>query len=51
VAGIEIENLPVVVHKIPDPAPIKVLLGMNFIEKMKLTVNGKQNEFKIEDPQ
>jgi clan AA aspartic protease (TIGR02281 family) len=51
VAGIEIEKLPVVVHKIPDPAPIKVLLGMNFVEKVKLTINGKQNEFNIEDPQ
>ena len=50
VAGIEIERLPVVVHKIPDPAPIKVLLGMNFIEKVKLTVDGKKNEFEIQDP-
>ncbi len=51
VAGIEIEKLPVVVHKIPDPAPIKVLLGMNFIEKVKLTVNGKRNKFNLKDPQ
>ncbi len=50
VAGIEIESLPVVVHKIPDPAPIKVLLGMNFIEKVKLRVDGKQDEFEIQDP-
>ncbi|MFQ6094769.1 MAG: TIGR02281 family clan AA aspartic protease [Candidatus Bathyarchaeia archaeon] len=50
VAGIEIKKLPVVAHKIPDPAPIKVLLGMNFIEKVKLTINGKQNKFRMEDP-
>ncbi|MCP8315606.1 MAG: retroviral-like aspartic protease family protein [archaeon] len=49
-AGIEIEKLPVVVHKIPDPAPIKVLLGMNFIEKIKLVINGKGRKFGLEDP-
>ncbi|MCP8309671.1 MAG: retroviral-like aspartic protease family protein [archaeon] len=49
-AGIEIEKLPVVVHKIPDPAPIKVLLGMNFIEKIKLVINGKGRKFDLEDP-
>ncbi len=50
VSGIEIENLPVVVHKIPDPAPIKVLLGMNFIEKTRLIINGKERKFDLEDP-
>jgi len=50
VSDIEIEKLPVVVHKIPDPAPIKVLLGMNFIEKVKLIINGKERKFDIEDP-
>jgi predicted aspartyl protease len=42
VAGFETKDLQVVVHKIPDPAPIKVLLGMNLIEKMKLIVDGKK---------
>jgi len=50
VADIEIERLPVVVHRIPDPAPIKVLLGMNFVQKMKLVVNGKGMMFDLEDP-
>jgi predicted aspartyl protease len=50
VAGQEARELQVVIHKIPDPAPIKVLLGMNLIEKMKLIVDGKKNEFKLEDP-
>jgi predicted aspartyl protease len=50
VAGQEARELHVVIHKIPDPAPIKVLLGMNLIEKMKLIVDGKKNEFKLEDP-
>jgi len=50
VDGTEVENLPAVIHKIPDPSPIKVLLGMNFIEKVKLTINGKRNMFMMEDP-
>jgi hypothetical protein len=50
VAGQEARELQVVIHKIPDPAPIRVLLGMNLIEKMKLIVDGKKNEFKLEDP-
>jgi len=48
--GTEIERLAVVVHKIPDPAPIKVLLGMNFIEKIKLVIDGKRRKFDLEDP-
>lgn len=50
IGDIKIERLPVVIHKIPDPAPIKVLLGMNFIEKVTLTVNGKEGEFDLQDP-
>lgn len=50
ISDIEIEKLPVVVHKIPDPAPIKVLLGMNFIEKVKLTIDGKEGTFNLKDP-
>ncbi len=50
VAGLEIMKLQVVVHKIPDPAPIKVLLGMNFVEKVKLVINGKNGKFTLEDP-
>jgi predicted aspartyl protease len=50
IAGQEAKELQVVVHRIPDPAPIKLLLGMNLIEKMKLIVDGKSNEFKLEDP-
>jgi predicted aspartyl protease len=49
-AGQKVRELQVVVHRIPDPAPIKLLLGMNLIEKMKLTVDGKSNEFTLEDP-
>ncbi|MFB0522820.1 MAG: TIGR02281 family clan AA aspartic protease [Candidatus Bathyarchaeia archaeon] len=50
VSGIEVERLSVVIHKIPDPAPIKVLLGMNFIEKIKITINGKAGKFDLKDP-
>jgi len=50
VPGLEIEKLPVVVHKIPDPAPIKVLIGMNFIEKTKPIIDGKGKKFEVEDP-
>lgn len=50
IAEIKVEKLPVAIHKIPDPAPIKVLLGMNFIEKVTLTVNGKEGKFDLQDP-
>jgi len=50
VAGIRVENLRVVIHKIPDPSPVKILLGMNFIEKINLEIDGKSNLFKIRDP-
>lgn len=50
VANIKIENLPVVTHKIPDPAPLKILLGMNFIEKVKLLIDGKKETFALKDP-
>lgn len=50
VAGIRVDLLPVVVHKIPDPAPVKILLGMNFIEKVRLLVDGKSGVFSLDDP-
>jgi clan AA aspartic protease (TIGR02281 family) len=50
VVNIKVENLPVVIHKIPDPAPVKILLGMNFIDTVKLIVNGKNRIFNLEDP-
>lgn len=50
VARLEIGDLQVVLHKIPDPAPVKVLLGMNLVEKMKLVVDGKSRQFALEDP-
>ena len=50
VVDIRVEKLPVVMHKIPDPAPLKILLGMNFIEKIKLIVDGKNGTFNLEDP-
>jgi predicted aspartyl protease len=50
IENITVERLPVVIHEIPDPAPIKVLLGMNFLDKARLTLNGKEKSFQIEDP-
>ena len=50
VAGVKVERLPVVTHKIPDPAPLKILLGMNFMEKVRLVVDGKKGTFDLEDP-
>jgi len=50
VADIKVGKLSVVMHKIPDPAPLKMLLGMNFIEEIKLTVDGKKGTFNLEDP-
>jgi hypothetical protein len=32
------------------PAPVKILLGMNFIEKVNLEIDGKNNLFEIRDP-
>lgn len=49
-AGLNVEGLQVVVHKIPDPAPIKVLLGMNFVERTKLVIDGKNGMFEFEKP-
>jgi len=51
IGDIKKEKLQAVAHKIPDPAPIKILLGMNFIEKVKLTVNGKEGTFNLQDPE
>jgi len=50
VAGIRLERLPVVIHRIPDPTPIKVLFGMNFIERVRLVVDGKKGGFELKDP-
>jgi len=50
VGGVKVKDLQVVVHKIPDPAPIKILLGMNFIERVKLEINGKEKKFSLKDP-
>jgi len=50
VGDIKMKNLPVVIHEIPDPAPIKILLGMNFIKRIELMVNGKEKSFEIQDP-
>ncbi len=49
IGDIEIERIPVVIHEIPDPAPIKVLLGMNFVKRINLYVKGKDNTFQIEE--
>lgn len=49
IGDIEIERILVVIHEIPDPAPIKVLLGMNFVKRINLYVKGKDNTFQIEE--
>lgn len=48
--NIAVERLPVVIDEIPDPAPIKVLLEMNFMDKVKLIVDEKEKTFQMEDP-
>lgn len=50
IGNLRLENDPVVIHRIPDPAPIKVLIGMNVLKEAELRVNGKESEFEIEDP-
>ena len=48
--AVNAKNLQVVIHKIPDPAPVKILLGMSFIERINLEINGKDSLFEIRDP-
>ena len=50
VGEVSVKRLQVAIHKIPDPAPIKILLGMNFLERVKLEINGKERRFSVEDP-
>jgi len=50
IGDIRLENVPVVIPRIPDPAPIKILVGMNLLERTKLEVNGKARTFEIRDP-
>ncbi len=42
------KNVSVAIHQLPDPIEIKVLIGMNLIERMKLVIDGKNKEFDIE---
>lgn len=42
-------NVIVGVHKIPDPIKIKVLIGMNVIEQIKLIIDGKHRKFEIQN--
>ncbi len=48
VAGKELHELEFAVHEIPDPAPIKVLLGMNFVKEVNLIIHGRKRSFHIE---
>ena len=50
VAMSKLKTCPVGAQKITDTEPVKILLGMNFIESLKLTVNGKNGTFDLEDP-
>lgn len=50
IGGFRVELLPVVIHMIPDPAPIKVLIGMNLVQRAKLEVDGKAGTFSLVDP-
>lgn len=43
------ENIPAVIHELPEPVPIKVLIGMNFLMRTKLTLDGKNKEFDVKD--
>jgi clan AA aspartic protease (TIGR02281 family) len=47
---LEVKDLPAVVHDLPAPAPIKVLLGMSFVNKIRLEIDGKGSEFFVGDP-
>jgi len=44
------KNIPAVIHELPEPTPVKILIGMNLLMKTKLTVDGKKKVFNLEDP-
>jgi len=50
-SNITIRGLQIVAHRIPDPAPIKVLFGMNFVEGVELVINEKEDRFELRDPE
>jgi hypothetical protein len=48
---VKVKNLSHVIRKILDPAGVKILLGMNFIEKTNPAINGKYGTFNTENRQ
>ena len=50
VGRLEVRGLPIVLHELPAPAPVKVLLGMDFLSKVRLEIDGKKGEFSLKDP-
>jgi clan AA aspartic protease (TIGR02281 family) len=47
---LELENVETILHDLPDPVPTKVLLGMSVLMKLKTVIDGKNEEFTLEDP-
>ncbi len=47
IADITLTNIPVGIHELPDPIEVKVLIGMNVIEQLKMIIDGKNKEFEI----
>jgi len=47
--GLMFKNIPAVIHELPEPTLIKVLIGMNLLMKTKLIVDGKKKEFILEN--
>lgn len=47
IGGLIFKNIPAAIHKLPDPIEIKVLIGMNVIENLKLITDGKNKEFEM----
>lgn len=37
------------IHKVPDPIKIKVLIGMNVIEQIKLIIDGRNKKFEMQN--
>lgn len=50
IGKLSFKNISVVVHELPEPVPVKILIGMNLLLKMKLILNGKEKNFELEDP-
>lgn len=46
---IVLKNVEVAIHRLPDPIEVKVLIGMNVLERITLIIEGKKKEFFLKE--